>query len=122
MPAHKFIKRIFEKGEQMNFDEIASNLGLDKEDLDELLDIFISTSFSDIEKINLGLAENNTDNVSRAAHSIKGASGNLGFQTIASLAKDIEMAAKTGDTQGLKEKADIIFEELKKIEKAIKTD
>jgi HPt (histidine-containing phosphotransfer) domain-containing protein len=106
----------------MNFDGIASNLGLDKEDLDELLEIFTSSSFSDLEKINYGLKENNAENVSQAAHSIKGASGNLGFQTIASLAEDIEMAAKAGETNGLKEKADIILEELKKIETAIGAD
>ncbi len=106
----------------MNFENIADNLGLDKEDLDELLELFTTTSFSDIEKVNLGLKENNAQQVSQAAHSIKGASGNLGFEEIASLSKDIEMAAKEGKIEGLKEKADIIVEELKKIESAIKTN
>ncbi len=106
----------------MDFESIATNLGLDKEDLDELLEIFTTTSFSDIEKINFGLKENNAQQVSQAAHSIKGASANLGFEEIASLSKDIEMAAKEGNIEGLKEKADIIVEELKKIESAIKTN
>ncbi|MCP3898871.1 MAG: Hpt domain-containing protein [Desulfobacteraceae bacterium] len=106
----------------MSFENIAANLGLDKEDLDELLELFTATSFSDIEKVNLGLKENNAQLVSQAAHSIKGASGNLGFEEIASLSKDIEMTAKEGKIEGLKEKADIIVEELKKIENAIKTN
>ncbi|MCK5542321.1 MAG: Hpt domain-containing protein [Desulfobacterales bacterium] len=106
----------------MNFEEIASNLGLDEEDLNELLELFTTTSFADIEKINFGLKENDAEKVSQAAHSIKGASGNLGFQKIASLSKDVEMTAKEGNIKGLKEKTNIIVEELKKIENAMKTD
>ena len=105
----------------MDFKEIASNLGLDEEDLNELMEIFTATSYADIEKINSGLKENNAEIVAQAAHSIKGASGNLGFQKIANLSKDIEMTAKEGNITGLDEKANIILNELKKIENAIKT-
>jgi HPt (histidine-containing phosphotransfer) domain-containing protein len=106
----------------MNFKDIASNLGLDEKDLNELLGIFITTSFTDIGKINSGLKENNTEKTALAAHSIKGAAANLGFEKIASMSKDIEMTAKEGSTEGLEEKANTIIEELKKIETTIKTD
>ena len=106
----------------MNFKDLASNLGLDEEDFNELIEIFTETSFSDVEKINSGLEEDNTANVSQAAHSIKGAAANLGFQTITSLSKDIEMTAKAGNIQGVKEKVSAIVEELKKIENAIETN
>lgn len=106
----------------MNFENIASNLGLDEEDLNELLEIFTATSFSDIGKINFGLKENDAQKVAQAAHSIKGASANLGFGEIAALSKEIEMIAKEGNINGLKEKTNSIVEELKKIESAMKTD
>ena len=106
----------------MNFKDLAANLGLDEEDFNELIEIFTATSFSDVEKINSGLEENNAVNVSQAAHSIKGAAANLGFQEIASLSKDIEMNAKEGNLQGIEEKVSSIVQELNKIENAIKTD
>jgi histidine phosphotransfer protein HptB len=106
----------------MDFKDLASNLGFDEEDFNELIEIFTATSFSDVEKINSGLEENNTANVSQAAHSIKGAAGNLGFQKIASLSKDIEMTAKAGNIQGVKEKVSTIVQELKKIESAMETN
>ena len=106
----------------MNFKDLASNLGLDEEDFNELLEIFTDTSLTDIEKIEVGLKENNADTVAKAAHSIKGASANLGFKKIASVAQDIEMNAKKDNLQGVKEKADSIVKQLKTIESAIKTE
>jgi histidine phosphotransfer protein HptB len=99
----------------MNFKDLASNLGLDEEDFDELVEVFTATSFSDIEKINSGLEDKNPAAVAQAAHSIKGASGNLGFKDISSLSKDIETAAKQGNINGLEENINIIIEKLKKI-------
>lgn len=105
----------------MDFKKLASNLGLDEEDFNELLEIFTDTSFTDIQKIELGLKENNADPVAQAAHSIKGASANLGFQEIASIAQDIEMTAKADNLQGVKEKIDDITKQLETIENTIKT-
>ena len=106
----------------MNFKGLASNLGLDEEDFNELVEIFTDTSFSDIEKINSGLKENNADTIAQAAHSIKGAAANLGFKEIASFAKDIEMDAKEDNITETKKRADSIIEMLKTIEDAIKSD
>ena len=104
----------------MNFKALASNLDFDEEDFKELVELFIETSFSDLEKINFGLEENNATSIAQAAHSIKGASGSLGFQPIATMAQDIEMRAKEGNINDLEEIINSITEELKKIEYAIK--
>ena len=106
----------------MNFKDLASNLGLDEEDFNELIEIFMATSLTDLGKINSGLKENDAVQVTQAAHSIKGASANLGFQEIASLSKDIEMTAKTGSLNGLEKKVKSIVKELQKIETAIESD
>ncbi len=106
----------------MNFKELASNLGLDEEDIIELVGIFITTSYTDIEKITLGLKDKNAETVSQAAHSIKGAGANLGLIDISSVAKEIEMAAKDDKLTDLEKKAGYIIEQLKKIERLIETD
>ncbi len=104
----------------MDFKEIASSLGLDKDDLIELLEIFLTTSFADIEKIETGLKENNAEKVARAAHSIKGASANLGFHEISSRSRDVEMAARDGSLAGINKYTDNILKELKKVENGAK--
>ncbi len=80
----------------MDFKDLASRLGFDEEDFKELVELFITTTFSDIEKIKKGILENNPADAAAASHSIKGAAGNLGFDEIFSLARDMEMQAKTG--------------------------
>ncbi len=80
----------------MDFNDLASRLGIDEEDFKELVELFVTTSISDIEKIRKGLSQNNPTDAAAASHSIKGAAGNLGFDEIFSLARDMEMQAKKG--------------------------
>lgn len=80
----------------MDYKDLASQLGVDEEDFVELVELFVETSLGDIEKIKAGLAQNSPPDAAAAAHSIKGAAGNLGFNDIFTLAKDMEMQAKEG--------------------------
>lgn len=83
----------------MDFKELGSRLGIDEEDFIELVELFVTTSLSDIEKIKNGITQNKPDDVAAASHSIKGASGNMGFDDIFTLAKDMEMQAKKGSLE-----------------------
>ncbi|MFH2060558.1 MAG: Hpt domain-containing protein [Pseudomonadota bacterium] len=83
----------------MDFKELGSRLGIDEEDFMELVELFVTTSLSDIEKIKTGVAQNNPGDVAAASHSIKGASGNMGFDDIFALSKDMEMQAKNGSLE-----------------------
>ncbi|MFA5905009.1 MAG: Hpt domain-containing protein [Desulfobacula sp.] len=80
----------------MDFNDLASRLGIDNEDFKELVELFVTTSLSDIEKIRKGVSENIPTDAAAASHSIKGAAGNLGFDDIFSLARDMEIQAKKG--------------------------
>mgnify|MGYP002725668101 CR=1 FL=1 len=80
----------------MNFKDLASRLGIDDEDFMELVELFVTTTLTDIDKIKKGVLEQNPTNAAAASHSIKGASGNLGFDDIFTLSKDMEMQAKQG--------------------------
>lgn len=57
----------------MIFKDLASNPGLDEEDFNELLEIFTDTSLTDIEKIEVGLKENNTDSIVKQLKTIESA-------------------------------------------------
>jgi HPt (histidine-containing phosphotransfer) domain-containing protein len=83
----------------MDFKVLWERLGIDQEDFMELVELFVITSLSDIEKIKTGMAGNNPADAAAASHSIKGAAGNLGFDEISNLAKDMEMQAKSGSLE-----------------------
>ncbi|MCP3871869.1 MAG: Hpt domain-containing protein [Desulfobacteraceae bacterium] len=83
----------------MDFKDLASRLGIDDEDFMELVELFVTTSLSDIDKIKKGFQEGNCDDAAAASHSIKGASGNLGFDDIYKLSMEMEMQAKQGSLE-----------------------
>lgn len=87
----------------MDFQDLAIRLGIDEEDVIELVELFVTTTRDDIEKIKNGLIGNNAQDAAAASHSIKGAAGNLGFDDMAELAKKLEIQAKTGSLDGMAE-------------------
>lgn len=84
----------------MDFEVLASNLGIDQEDFMELVELFIDTTQADIAKIKAGMAKDDAIEAAAAAHSIKGAAGNLGFVEMSELAKKMEFQAKKGSLEG----------------------
>ena len=101
----------------MNFKELAENLGLEEDEYMELIELFIETGRSDLDKIRSAIEEGNGEEAANAAHSIKGAAGSLGLMEISEIAKEIEREARNGrldeiagSAQALKEKLDEIAE------------
>lgn len=90
----------------MEFESLASRLGIDKEDFLELVGLFITTTESDMDKVRMGMAQNATGDAAAAAHSIKGAAGNMGFSAMAELAGKMEFLAKKGSLDGFDAWAD----------------
>lgn len=90
----------------MEFGVLASRLGIDTEDFIELLELFITTTEADMDKIRTAMAAESPADAAAAAHSIKGAAGNLGFETMADLAKKMEFKGKDGDLNGFDRDAD----------------
>ena len=84
----------------MDFEYLASRLGLDKEDFLELGELFITTTQADLDKIRKAMADGNPSDAAAAAHSIKGAAANLGFGAMAELAKTMEFKGKDGSLDG----------------------
>ncbi len=83
----------------MDFKHLASKIGIDEEDFMELVELFISTTLSDLDKIKQGVSNNCPEDAAAASHSIKGAAGNMGFDLIFELAKKMEFQAKAGSLE-----------------------
>ena len=78
----------------MNFEKLAGEIGFEKEDYLELIELFINTTTSDIDKLKTAINNGDFNAAERAAHSIKGAASSLGLMEISDEAKKIEYAAK----------------------------
>jgi len=87
----------------MDFKILASRLGLDEDDFNELVGLFITTTLSDIDKIKKSVQESSSKGAADASHSIKGASGNLGFDDIFQLTQKMEMQALNGSLDNFEE-------------------
>jgi HPt (histidine-containing phosphotransfer) domain-containing protein len=77
----------------MNFKELGEKLGLEEDEYRELIELFIETGGADYQKLLEGLAAGNADQVRSSAHTIKGASGNLGLLDVSEVASSIEASA-----------------------------
>jgi HPt (histidine-containing phosphotransfer) domain-containing protein len=104
----------------MNINEKASDLGLEKEEFIELVEVFLESTESDLVRLNSAISAGNFQQVAEAAHSIKGAAGSLGFDNAQSLAKTIEMNAKKEKLEGSRQNADGIKTELVSIARILK--
>lgn len=77
----------------MNFKELADKIGLEEEDYRELIELFLDTGMADYYQLKSAYTDSDDAQVSRSAHTISGASGNLGLMNVYEVAKRIELAA-----------------------------
>jgi HPt (histidine-containing phosphotransfer) domain-containing protein len=99
----------------MNFKQLAENLGLEEDEYMELIELFIETGISDLEKLNSAIDEGNGEEAANAAHSIKGAAGNLGLVDLSETAKEIEEKARNNRLEEIAESAQALKGKLEEI-------
>ena len=85
----------------MNFKELADKIGLDEEDYRELIDLFLETGRADYDQLKSAFTAGDNEQVARSAHTISGASGNLGLMNIHEVAKRIELTAMDKDLDAI---------------------
>lgn len=78
----------------MEIETLAKNVGLEVEDFHEIFEIYLETTTSDLKELKTALQNGDAEKVNERAHSIRGASGNLGLNELCHLAKEIEGLAK----------------------------
>jgi HPt (histidine-containing phosphotransfer) domain-containing protein len=83
-------------------DKMASEQGLDRADVIELLEDFLHyTETQDLVTLQEALARGDHEEMRDRAHSIKGAALNLKLSVIADCAKKLETACDTGNLEGV---------------------
>ena len=87
----------------MDFKKLAEDLGLEEDEFKEMADLFLEAGNADLDKLRLAIKEGNAQEIARAAHSIKGAAGNLGFMEIFEAAREIEKMADGSGPQDFDE-------------------
>jgi histidine phosphotransfer protein HptB len=85
----------------MDYKYLADQLDMDETEFLELLALFVDTARTDLEKIRRGVSCGDFSRTAAAAHSIKGAAGNLGFTHLADLAGKMESAANGGSFENV---------------------
>ncbi len=75
-------------------EEMASKIGLNAKHIPILLQSFVQESQGLIEQLESAIAAKDYESISNTAHSIKGSSGNLKFDEMYALAREIEFSAK----------------------------
>lgn len=99
----------------MDFSKLAFNLGLEDDEFMELAELFIETGSNDLEKLKLSIAKGDVTAVIESSHSIKGASGNLGFTDIYEISKKIEHNARSNSLDEAEAEALLIEEKLENL-------
>ncbi len=87
----------------MELEKLAERLGLDVEDIRELLELYVETTTSDLAELKEAIEAKDARLVHEKAHSIKGSSGNLGLDEMYELAKEIDDRARGNSLDGLNE-------------------
>ena len=85
----------------MKIEDLLDNLGLDIEDVKELLELYVAATASDLERLREAIGTNDANIVHERAHSIKGASGNLGLTELYELAKEMDDLARANNLADL---------------------
>lgn len=89
----------------------------------ELTETFFEESDELLETIRQAIADGDSETIGKSAHSLKGASANIGANVLAEVCKDVEMKGKSGDISGIEPMIDTLEKiynqtvtELKKME------
>jgi HPt (histidine-containing phosphotransfer) domain-containing protein len=99
----------------MDISVIAEDLGLDEKDYLELLDLFLDTSRDDLEKLAAAIAAGDCAQGTFAAHSLKGAAGNIGLVEFSDTARYIEDVTRRGSFDGVAEAAQVLRSSLERL-------
>jgi len=101
---------------------LLEKIGGDEAICAEILQVFIADIPLRIKEIEEALAQNDLPTLKRGAHTIKGASGNVGALKLQAIALQLETAAGAGVTSSAREMLNNIKTEFEKISQAIGAD
>ena len=86
----------------------------------ELVELLIETGMSDLDKLESAIDAGDTEKAAEAAHSLKGAAGNLGITEFSQVAKQVEDNSRNGILEGASEAAQTLREQLDSIADSVR--
>jgi len=92
--------------------KLAESMGLEETEYVELLTLFIETSMSDLDGLKSAMVDRNTGQARHTIHSLKGAAGNLGLNTIRDIALEIELEILAGRMSGVSDAVETLKERI----------
>ena len=98
-----------------NKDEVLARLGGSEKILAKILEVFQREMQEEMQKLSKALQNEDRESVRLHAHTIKGASSNMGANKVQSVAKEIEQASKEEDFGVLQEKHQLLQRDLKEL-------
>lgn len=104
----------------MDIKALADNLGLEEDEYLELVELLVDTGMVDLSNMESAVKAGDSDAAAKAAHSIKGASGNLGIMDIYELAKAVEGELRNNNLAGIDSQLKEIRGKLESLEKLLK--
>ena len=104
----------------MDIKALADNLGLEEDEYLELAELLVDTGMVDLSDMESAVQAGDSDAAAKAAHSIKGASGNLGIMDIYELAKAVETELRNNNLAGIDSQLKEIREKLESLEQLVK--
>ena len=81
----------------LNHEEMAAAIGLKAKHIPMLLGSFLEESIVILQNLEIAIKDNNYESIKLYAHSIKGSAGNLKFNEIYEISKEVELAASNSD-------------------------
>jgi len=82
----------------LNYEEMAKTIGLKPKHMPMLIGSFLDEAAPILETLSVAIASNDYATVKTAAHSIKGSAGNLRFNEIYEMSKELEHAGAAADS------------------------
>jgi HPt (histidine-containing phosphotransfer) domain-containing protein len=82
--------------DNINAEEMAAKIGLNAKHIPILIQSFTDESTQIIASLESAISQKDYTEIGNTAHSIKGSAGNLKFDEMYELAKEVELSAKAG--------------------------
>lgn len=98
---------------------LGATLGLTENEFKDLVRVFLDSAVLDLQTFRLACQEGDSEKAAASAHSLKGASGNLGFSDIHELAKKAEAETKNNMLDACETIASKIQDKIDQIKQSI---
>lgn len=100
----------------LEIDSLAETVGLEPDEYLELLELYLEVTPSELNKARQALSCADAEELARAAHSVKGSSGNLRLMALRDRAQELEEASRARDLARAKDSLELLhqgFEEIR---------